>query len=102
MIEMHEPTGAAWNAKRKKAREIAASQGHRLGTFSPIFYPGSDTSAFAATQAHCKGCGQSFVIRAYWRLWWGQFLPYFRMIGWPLSECARSTQMNRVSEEKAA
>ena len=103
MIRMHEPTAADWNAKRKKAREIAASQGHRLSKFSTIFYPGSDTSAFAATQAACEGCGQSVVIRAYWRLWLGQFLPYFRLIGWALSErCARIKQVNRVPQEIAA
>jgi len=103
MIEMHEPAVADWNAKRKKAREIAASHGHRLGRFSPIFYPGSDSSAFAATQAACEGCGQSVVIRAYWRVSLGQFLLYFRLVGGVLSgKCARRTQANRAEEERTA
>lgn len=102
MIKMREPTAADWNAKRKKAREIAAGFGHRLGRFSPIFYPGRDSSAFAATRASCEGCGQSIAIHAYWRLRLRRFFPYFRMIG-PLSQkCARSKQANRVPEAMAA
>ncbi len=103
MIEMHDPTTADWNARRKKTREVAARLGHRLGRFSPIFYPGGHTLAFAATEAHCVGCGQSFVIRAYWRLRLGKFLPYFRTFGWaPWKECVRRTRPDRLLEERAA
>jgi hypothetical protein len=99
MIAMHEPTAAAWDAKRKKAREIASSHGHRLRRFSPVFYPGGHTSAFAATQAHCAGCGQTVVIRAYWRLFSGKFLPYFRTFGsTPSKACARKTHRDRLPE----
>jgi hypothetical protein len=102
MIEMREPTVADWNAIRKKAREIAASLGHRLGRFSRILYPGRETSAFAATRVRCEGCGEEFAIHAYWRFRSGRFLPYFRMIGGPLSECVRSRQGNRGAEGMAA
>jgi hypothetical protein len=102
MIQMHEPTVADWNAKRKMAREIAAGVGHRLGRFSSIFYPGRHTSAFAATRASCEGCGQTFVIHAYWRLRLGRFLPYFRITGWSHSECVRGKRTNRVPVGAAA
>jgi len=102
MIEMHEPAVADWNAKRNRAREIAAGHGHRLGRFSPLFYPGKNTSAFAATQADCE-CGQGVVVRAYWRLSLRGFLPYFRFVGRALSEkCVRRRQANRPPEAKAA
>lgn len=103
MIEMHDPTAADWNERRKEAREVAARYGHNLGRFSPIFYPGGHTSAFAATEAHCARCGRSFVIRAYWRLRRGNFLPYFRTFGWaPWKECACRTRSDRLPVERAA